>query len=1286
MKLLLTVIISLVVSFTQLSAQSSFSIPIQLKWNSNPIIHSITEEQPPLEIWNFKGAILSSESPSIPAYIKTFPLSGYSNINANLRVIESSSITIKEAFTQGTISNDFQIITSIEKDRNQYIGKVLLLPIRKLSTNSYEKLEKAQIDIRISPKALPNYRGPITTTISALADGELYKIAVEEEGMHQLSYTFLKDELNINIDNVNPNTIKIYGAGGGPLPELLSLPRTDDLKEVPVYIEGGEDGSFDATDQLIFYAEGPNTIQFNQETQQFDYIKNVYDNRNYYFIKISAENRTPITTQNTLNNTVHTVSGFDAIVHYEEDKFNLLHDYQSGQGAGQDWFGDLFEGVRERNYENFNFPNIDASTPARVKVEFAGRSDNSSRFEATLNNTTLNSSTILSTNTGNVESTYAYIGRVNTLIENPTASMDVTINYLENSTTSEGWLDFIEIHARRQLQMTGDQLIFRDTNSTNYASSTFRLSNANTNTLVWDITSPLSPIQMETNLNGTELSFGCPTEQLRTFIAFDPSSTLLSPIAIGAIENQNLHALDNIDLLIVYPTLLQVEAEQFANHRRQYSGLEVATVALPQIYNEFSSGRLDPTAIRDLAKMLHDRTDRFKYLLLFGDGSFDARGIYSFEERSDLVPVYETPNSLQPINSYPADDYFALLSDDEGEFLQGALDIAVGRFPVKTSQEARLVINKIIDYDTNPEFKGDWQNRVVYVADDEDNNLHLRDADGIAEMIDTSYQHFNLDKIYLDAFQQVSTPGGEKYPEVTEAINKTLFKGALVVNYLGHGGAKGWTQERVLDIQNIESWTNAKKLPLFVTATCSFSGYDDPAFVTAGERTILQAGGGTIGLFTTVRAVYASTNEELTRAVFEQIFEKDDVLNSMPIGEILRRAKNSNSGFGFTNNSRKFTLLGDPSMRLAIPKYSVETTFINGQEVSDESLDTLNALQTVQVRGKIVAPNGNLIDDFNGQIFPTIYDKYSTITTLGQDQGSSPTNFQLQKNVLFKGVASVSNGEFEFSFVIPKDINYNFGEGKISYYAKDDQLRDAAGFYDKIIIGGTSTTANNDQTGPSVEVFMNNENFVFGGVTSENPVLYIKLSDDNGINVAGNSIGHDLSATLDENTQQTYLLNDFYEAALDDYTKGVVKFPLFDIEEGRHSVAVEAWDVANNAAKGYTEFVVAKSEQAALAHVLNYPNPFTTSTQFQFEHNLPDQLLNVQVRIFTVSGRLVKTIEQQVLSDGYRVTDVHWNGTDDFGDQLARGVYLYKIKINSGDETSTTTANESDFEKLVILK
>ncbi|HHM21351.1 MAG TPA: type IX secretion system sortase PorU, partial [Bacteroidetes bacterium] len=719
------------------------------------------------------------------------------------------------------------------------------------------------------------------------------------------------------------------------------------------------------------------------------------------------------------------------------------------------------------------------------------------------------------------------------------------------------------------------------------------------------------------------------------------------------------------------------------------SGLDVATVEINQLFNEFSSGRKDATAIRDFAGMLLERQPgKFRYLLLFGDGSFDSRDIY--KQGGNFIIVYETHNSLSPISSYPSDDFYSLLSPGEGSNINtGSLDIGVGRIPVKTPEEAREVVDKIIFYDTNAQTLRDWRNRILFVGDDEDFNTHSGGCERIAKKIQEKNKNLNIDKIYLDAFPQVSTSGGTRVPLATEALNKSMFKGLLALTYLGHGGTKGWTQERVLKIEDVLSWSNKNGMPLIITATCSFTAFDDPGFTSAGELAFLNKKGGAIALFTTVRPVFASSNEALTQASMDTLFNK---LHNQPptFGEVLRIAKNK---AGSVSNSRKFLLIGDPAQRLALPQFRIITTKINGQDISVAIADTIRSLQKVTIEGEVQDDAGNLLTNFNGIVYPTIFDKTVTYQTLGQDAGSPVFNYQLQKNIIFKGRASVTGGKFSFTFVVPKDIDYNYGQSKLSYYASDEhQLTDATGSFQEIVIGGTDPNALADDKGPRVEVFMDDESFVFGGITSTDPLLLVKLEDDNGINVVGNAIGHDLNGVMDDNSQKyNFVLNDFYEAAVDDYTKGEVRFPLNDLPEGRHQIKVTAWDIANNPAEGFTEFVVVSSEKTALQHVLNYPNPFSSSTCFLFEMNppLPGTEVDVLVQIYTVSGRLIKTLEERIIFDGRRLGGdncIRWDGRDDYGDPLAKGVYIYKVKIKSPDTGIVSLQAESGFEKLVILK
>lgn len=1276
-----------------LYGNSPFFIRESLQWKTETM--SLQQPKPqPKERWGFKGAVYSKQNAEQPWFIQEFAVDGPGQLDIELLNVRWEEFPNAPQWAPESVGENLKFFGQVEKDRRQFFGKVYFVPVIRQGGRFLRAIE-FELKVTLRPEATPELRSNPYTENSALRDGQIFKFAVTQNGVHRLSYDFLKNQLKIDIDRVDPRNIKILGQGGGMLPMGVNEARVDDLLENHVLVVGEDDGKFDSGDYILFYAEGPDRWDYQASSQRFDLSKNIYDTRNYYFVKIAAERGLRISSQNSLGNTAYTSNSFDDFARLEEDKINLLESWESNansvSGSGRMWFGTHFRVARENTFTKaFTFPNLIPDQDVKVRARMALRALDPTSFSLELNGTRINSSTADNVDyldgASATEVDYAKWADLSSNIRLTQDAVDAIIRYPNVSAGSEGWLDYIQLQARRRLIMSGDQMAFRDLNTLQYPSASYELSNASADVLVWDITDPQRPKAQEGTRNAAQFSFGASAgSALRQFIAFNAKQGFLSPVAIGKVENQNLHNIRSADLIIVYDAAgdFGEATQKLAQHRRQYSKLEVQAVRVDQIYNEFSSGRADPSAIRDFARMVYQRDPQFRYLLLMGDGSFDQRDVYKYG--NNFIPTFQE-DDFDPLYAFPADDFYGILENNLAfDPLNGRLNLAVGRLTVRKAEEALQVVDKIINYDLSPQTMSDWRNRVLFIGDDEDGNLHTRDSDDIAQEIAQKYPALNPDKFYLDAFPQVASAGGNFYPAVNEAINNTIFKGTLVMTYLGHGGPNGWAQERILQVRDIQNWTNFERLPLVVTATCSFTGYDDASNSTAGEEVLLNPRGGAVALYSTVRAVYASENASLTRLALLELFEAEA---GSSIGDAMRKAKNQLSG-GTLTNSRKFALIGDPSMILALPRYNIQTTAINGKAAQNNT-DTLRALQKVSIEGQIVDAQGTLLNDFNGIVYPTVFDKPFKAATLGQDP-SSPKGYQfeVQKNVIFKGRASVRNGRFSFTFVVPKDINYAFGLGKISYYAADTvSMVDATGAYKNISIGGNSPGGLADAQGPVVDVYMNSLDFVFGGITNPDPILLVRLRDDNGINVVGNSIGHDLEGVLDDNTQNSLLLNDFFESELDDYTKGQVRYPIAGLAEGLHKIRVKAWDIANNSNEGYTEFVVASSADIALKHVLNYPNPFTDRTCFQFEHNANNQQIDILVQVYTIAGRLVKTIETALVSDGaLRQGDcIEWDGRDDYGDRLARGVYLYKVKVRANLPGGSTLKGESKFEKLVLLK
>jgi Peptidase family C25 len=1274
-------------------AQNAVTLSRSLEWHEKPYQYTTTGGNV-LTMWSFEGCSRGDAAPTLPVFLERIPLNGPSTITATVTNVTWEPFSKQASPDDEALSEDLNIQTLIEQERDKFFGRVRFIPVRK-TAGGYERAVSFTLNVDIMPQPIgvAERGGPFTTT-SVLRDGAVYKFGVAQTGMYRLDYNFLKTELGISdLDNIDPRTIRLYGNGGAMLPELVNAPRTDDLAENAIFISGEGDGRFNTTDFLLLYATGPDvTVTQPANTEQpLTVVKHLYDRLAWYFIKIGGSgNGVRVTEQPAVSATIMS-EAFDEVQRREDEEVNLLDDASSAQGSGKQWFGDYFLNAPRTKTYNFNFPNLVSGAEARFRAEFAGRSGGSSTVRMTADGT-LFQQFIGQVAVSDNESRYAREVLLNGTFTPRNDQISVQVDYPEVAgIKSEGWLDYIEITARRRLIMAGLSLTFRDLQSTRNAATLFRIGNTTSNTVIWDITNPQSPRRQQATANGNTLEFGAETRTLRTFIAFAETGAFPKPEAVAKrIGNQNLHGLTDLHMLIVYPTAFEAAAQRLAEHRRRFSGLTVGLAPVDAVFNEFSSGAKDPTAIRDIARMLLERNpNRFDYLLLLGDGSFDPKKNSVLKDKEgnnlDWIPVFETAESFDPITAFPSDDYFGLLSNGEGGALVGALDIAVGRIPARSAAEADAVVEKIIAYDSDPKTLGDWRHRLVYIADDEDGNPHINQADKLANEAQRSETWFNIEKIYFDAFQQVATSGGQRYPDAKQAINANVFKGALVLQYIGHGGPRGWAQERVVDNNDIAGWENPDRYPLIITATCSFGGYDDYTTLTGGEQALIKARSGAIGLFTTVRAVYISGNDRLTDAVQSVIFKRERT-GYRAIGDILKDGKNTLFS-GDENNGRRFTLLGDPAMFLGLPEQRIRATRINGKPIDAAKLDTLRALSSASVEGEVTDTLGRIQSNFNGRVFVTVFDKAQTLRTLGQDPGSIARNFDVQRNVIFKGSATVTNGRFKVDFVIPKDINYSFGQGKFSFYAENGTPIDAVGSNENIIIGGNANQIKDDQP-PVISVFMNDENFVTGGITDINPKIFVRCSDDFGMNFTGNSLGHDLTAVLDDNVKESIILNEFYRSEQDNVRKGSALYPLRNIEPGPHTLRVKGWDIANNSAEGVTEFIVSESGKAALAHVLNYPNPFTTRTAFQFEHNLAGQLLDVQVSIFSVSGRLVKTLllPAPVSAGGYRVTDIEWDGRDEYGDALGKGVYLYRVKVRGTDLGGKSQTLESNFEKLVILK
>ena len=1112
---------------------------------------------------------------------------------------------------------------------------------------------------------------------SVLAAGEWYKISVSNPGVHRIDAAlFTRMGISLPIPSAQ---IRIFGNGGGMLPEDNRRARVDDLLENAILVDDGGDGTFGQGDQILFHARGADHWETDSARRQFIYRKNTYATEAYYFLtvggqglRVSAGQSYPLSTS--------AIDRYDERFAYERDSLNFL-------SSGREWFGDEFgTGPGRQPSRSYTLPAAGAipGTDVQISVELLARSlGQPARFDVSLNGVPLRQLVPPALAGIQYEPVATKVSAsISTRLNE--ARLQPGISFSPGSINAQGWLDRFVVSWKRRLDMSGQsQFAFRHWEGiSSGAIAEYQILNAPAGCRVWDVTHPERPVSLQP-LGGNDFRFRNDASRIREHVAFIPSAAPI-PKFVGKIPGQDLHKLSFPGMIIITTGVLRAEAERLAEHHRQREGLVSLVVDVAQVWNEFSSGTPDPTAIRDFVKMFYDRagtdsTRRPRYLLLFGDASFDA--LNRLGSGSSDVPSWQSPASLDPLSTYTSDDYFALLDDDEDmndPLRPGLLDIGVGRIPAATAAEARVYVDKVIRYHAAGAL-GPWRTQLSLVADDEDQNVHLNDAEFHAATIAGIDPAWNIGKTYLDAYKQESGAGGSRYPLVNASINSRILGGTLIWNYSGHGGSRRLAQEAILDEDMVASWRNADRLPLFITATCDFAPFDNPLEKSIGEKILLGSRAGAIALMTTTRLVFAYSNRVMNSNYLKTALAPRPDGSYRTLGEAVRASKNLTiQTSGDIINNRKFTLLGDPALTLGYPTARARISAIDGKPIAAYT-DTLRALNRYLVAGEVTDAGGRLLSDFNGFAYPSLYDKEQSVTTLANDPGSQAATFRVRRQPIHIGKIRVTDGKFSYSMVIPRDIDLSTGTGRFSLYA-DDGRREAAGQFGGVFIGGLGNSLKNDGAGPDIKAWLNDKRFVNGGLTEENPVLILQLRDSTGINTSGAGIGHDITAVIDEDTRGTIVLNEYFEADPDSDKSGTIRFQLPTLSEGVHTIQIRAWDVFNNSNEYLLECQVVKREALKINRVLNYPNPFTTTTRFWFEHNRPGDDLRVSIQIMTITGKVVKTIDRRLNTEGNRSDDIEWDGRDDFGARLGRGVYLYRLRVTTSDGRQV-----EKLEKLLIL-
>ena len=1172
--------------------------------------------------------------------------------------------------------------------RDQYYGRIIITPIIK-EGNSFKKLISFSYSFGQNAMRSQVTANNITAVgNSVLSSGSWYRFYVQKSGVFKISKSFLSS-LGLNTD-VDPRKVKIYGNGGRLLPLLNSVDYPMDLTENAIQFVGENDGVFDSQDYILFYAEG-----MDKWNSDYRSNLNIYADRSYYYVTTQGGDGKRIANMAQPTGTATTpITTFDDHQFHEIEEVNI-------EKLGRVWFGESFSVDDEQEFD-FNFPNIVTASPITVETHVVTITSAATSFKIEANTQLVGNIAVGPTDDLTVSSR-----TLSAPVTVGSADVTVKITYDNGGVpSSKGYLDYINIKAKRNLQAFGKQFPFQFDQAASLLGEIgeYQLSGASSISQVWDVTDIYNVTKVE-NTTQSSFSFKSNLGEVRKYVAIDNSDYYTpSKESKTKVDNQNLKGtifnnasgqFQDIDYLIITPKFLNAQAEKLAAFHRSYSNLNVKVVNLETIYPEFSSGKQDIGAIRNFVKYVYTNASsndkKVKYVNLFGDASYDFKD--KAQNNTNIVPIYQAIDSYtEGESSFASDDFFGMMDSDEGRIDAypsipldvGNIDIAVGRMIVSTTQQADEMVNKVIEYHDLKSY-GSWRCNYVAIADDPsldkpgDNQLQFF-QNRLADKISTEKPFMNVSKILMDSYIQQTSAGGKRYPKAREDIFSAFEKGALVFNYLGHGGEDGLSEERIWEKSDGQNLSNRFKYPLFVTITCEFSRFDNPYRPTAGEYTYWNPRGGAISMITTIRSIGQGPAQDFNDKLASYLFSYGSNIYTS-IAEALRQAKNANPN----PSTNVVFYLGDPALMLAIPKPQVVLTKVNGAPITGP-IDDFQSLDYVKLTGEVHDENNNPLPSYNGELSVNIFDKNIQTQTLRNDSydaypSGATMPFTTLGETIFRGNASIVNGNWEFDFYVPRDIRIPVDKGRISFYTKRNQvLLDKTGFNTDIKVGGINTNAVADNTGPTVKLYMNDETFVNGGITNESPFFLAILEDEHGINTAS-GIGHDIIGILDGDETKPYIMNDYYETELDDYTKGRVYFPFRNLAVGLHTITFKAWDVYNNPITAEIQFIVVGDESVTLNHVLNYPNPFVSYTEFWFSHNRPFEPLDVQVQVMTITGKIVWTKNQTVTTDGFLSREITWDGKDDFGDRIGKGVYVYKLTVKS----TLSNKKAEKIEKLVIL-
>ncbi len=1102
---------------------------------------------------------------------------------------------------------------------------------------------------------------------SLLSKGKWVKIGTTKQGIYKITGGQL---LSMGFAlPISSNKIQIFGFDLDRLNEKVPNNPIIGLLESAIEVQDGGDGQVEEKDNILFYAPGTINWKWEESVQQYIHLKTTVGDTLYYFVTV-GENGKRISKSINQGVAQKNIDNYTSHLLFETDSVNLLN-------SGKEWLG-IPMGLGAGKLAKINYPlnlsNIIWSDPVQFRSKYVASSyQTAGVFNLKLNDINIKSTSI------NPVSGIVYDAAANSVTDsfstvlnqrdfgNIVSNISLNINYTR-SNNSSGWIDFIELHAKSNLNFSFTKAFgFNAINdNSNTAVVQYNISGADSSAAVWNVTNAFSPIAIPLIINNSIANFKAASLMTQSYFALKQLA-YETPTFSAVITNQDLASFPETDYIIITAPAYENAAKKLQQFHKIKHGYKVSVLSPNSIFNEFSGGQVSPIAIRNFIKYLQNKAtlNGYKapqYLLLLGIGNFNGSKI----NLATQIPSFESAASNEILNTYSSDDFYAILaSGDDINYPNSIrkLGISVGRIPARTSAEADTVIAKIINYQSGTN-KGVWQNQITWIADDGDYNLHLQDAESISNNLKLKAPNWNHRKYYLDLYPTESSTTGPTYPLANIDIKQSVNNGTLVLNYTGHGNYLRLAEEAVITAKEISQWNNSNTLPLFITASCDFAPFDQPQLSPIGFDALMQNKNGVVGLVSASRLVFAYSNKQINELYIQQLLTPQQNGIYPTIGLALKNAKMENwAQNGDHLNAFKFNLMGDPALSLASPKLKIELSEINQKLFIGK--DSLASGVKSNLIGKVVS-EGILQTDFTGEVDFILFDAVQEKSTLGNQSSSIATKIKTQETVLYHGKATVNKGIFYIDFVLPIELSTQSSPLRMQWYAYNANT-EALGICDSIYVKNAVNKDLLDVKGPVIKTFISDTNFISGGWANANTDLLVHLKDTSGIQTSGHSLGHDLQLIIDNDLRSPIVLNNYYSTVTDKYDEGWIKYSLPIFSEGKHEIIIKAWDLLGNGSRDTIYLEIPNTNKLMVSHLTNAPNPFINQTRFSFDVNITTEPIQSILELYDTKG--TKLFEMKM---GSRFVSskivLDWNGLDSGGARIEPGLYFYKIIVNNGKE------------------